>query len=171
MNFFLKKQLTKYSSTYQSLLFCKILKIFLELSMSPFHNQNDQFVFNNFFLYKPLVLLSSTYQLFSLCKIFKKFLLLIWSYEDPPFLDPKWSICPKKKFEKKNIIFIYLLASFIVQNLKQFLQQIQSYEDAPFLDPKWPICPNQNFFRRPVKKPCSFNSCLNAKNQSQILVY
>ena len=44
------------------------------------------------------------------------------------------------------IIFIYLLALFIVQNLKKFLQQIQSYEYAPFLGPKWFICPKELFF-------------------------
>ena len=37
------------------------------------------------------------------------------------------------------IIFIYLLALFIVQNLKKFLQWIQSYEDVPFLGSKWSI--------------------------------
>ena len=37
------------------------------------------------------------------------------------------------------IIFIYLLALFIVQNFKEFLQWIQSYEDVPFLGSKWSI--------------------------------
>ena len=59
------------------------------------------------------------------------------------------------------IIFIYLLAPFIVQNFKKFLQWIQSYEDVPFFSSKWPICPNENFFRKPVNKPCSFHSCLS----------
>ena len=44
------------------------------------------------------------------------------------------------------IIFIYLLALFIVQNFKKFLQQIQCYEDVPFWGPKWCICHNQNYF-------------------------
>ena len=39
------------------------------------------------------------------------------------------------------IIFIYLLAIFIVQNFKKFLLRIQSYEG-----PKWSICPKQFFF-------------------------
>ena len=38
------------------------------------------------------------------------------------------------------IIFIYLLALFMLQNLQKFLQLIQSYEDVPFLDPKSSIC-------------------------------
>ena len=53
-------------------------------------------------------------------KIFKKFLEPIQSYEDKPFLGPKWSICPEQIFLVQTIIitFIYLLALFIVQNLK-----------------------------------------------------
>ena len=46
------------------------------------------------------------------------------------------------------IIFIYLLALFIVQNFKKILQRIQSYGDVPFLGPKWFICPKQTFFRK-----------------------
>ena len=41
-----------------------------------------------------------------------------------------------------NIISIYLLTPFSVQNFqKKPLEQIQSYEHAPFLGQKWPICP------------------------------
>ena len=54
---------------------------------------------------------------------FKKFLEPIQSYEDAPFLDPKWSICPEQKFSRKtiNIILIYLLAPFIEKSLKKIL--------------------------------------------------
>ena len=78
----------------------------------------------------------------------KEILEPIQSYEDVPFLGPKWPICPEQFFLVQTIIitFIYLLALFIVQNLKKFLQQIQSYEDVPFLGPKWSICPKQIFF-------------------------
>ena len=77
----------------------------------------------NFFWYKPLLLFSSTYWPFSLDKILKKFLQWIQNYEDASFLGPKWSICPKQIFLKKiiNIIFIYLLAPFVAQNLKKIL--------------------------------------------------
>ena len=123
-----------------------------------------------FFWYKPLLLLSSTYWPFSLCKIKKKILQQIQSYEDAPFLRPKWSICPKEKFflEKIiNIIFIYLLAPFIVQNIKKIWKWIQSYEDAPFLGPKWPIFPNDLFYIKPVNKTCSFHSCLSSCQKSK----
>ena len=78
----------------------------------------------------------------------QKFLQPIQSYEDAPFLGPKWSIYPPQKifFGKIiTIILIYLLAPFIVQNFKEFFQRIQSYEDAQFLGLKWPISPNENF--------------------------
>ena len=41
---------------------------------------------------------SCTYQPLSFCKIFKKFLGLIQSYEDVPFLSPKWPTCPEQIF-------------------------------------------------------------------------
>ena len=46
----------------------------------------------------------------------KKILLWIQSYDDVPFLGPKWSICLKQNFFLKiiKIILIYLLAPFIV---------------------------------------------------------
>ena len=57
------------------------------------------------------------------CAKFKKFLQRIQNYEDAPFLGPKWSICPQTNSFWKiiNIILIYLLAPFIVQNLKKIL--------------------------------------------------
>ena len=75
----------------------------------------------NFFLEKQLIKFSCTYWPLSFCKILKKFLGLIQSYEDVPFLGPKWSICPKQIFFWKiiNIILICLLAFFIVQNSKK----------------------------------------------------
>ena len=108
---------------------------------------------NDLFLEKQLIKFLCTYWPLSFCKILKKFLGPIQSYEDVPFLDPKWPICHKQFFfliQTIIITFIYLLALFIVQNLKKFLQQIQSYEDAPFLGPKWSICPKQNFFCKTI---------------------
>ena len=83
------------------------------------------------------------------------------------------SLFQMKFFQTTNKIFMYLLATFIVQSskktknilmktititfiyywpfllckiIKKSSQQIQIYEDAPFLGPKWAICPNENFF-------------------------
>ena len=106
---------------------------------------------------------------FHYAKFQKKFLGPIQSYEDAPFLSPKWPICHEQNFLVQTIIitFIYLLALFIVQNLTKFLQRIQSYEDAQFLGPKWPISPNENFFRKPVNEPCFFYSCLSTCQKSK----
>ena len=65
-------------------------------------------------------------------------------YEQAPFLDLKWPICPEIFFffffrKTINMISVYLLAPSIVQNFKKIFKWIQSYEDAPFLDPKWPV--------------------------------
>ena len=91
------------------------------MRMCHFQAQNSLICPEQNFWYKPL-LLSSTYWPFSLCKIKKKFLQRIQSNEDASFLGSKWSTCPKQKFFLKkitNIIFIYLLTPFILQNFKK----------------------------------------------------
>ena len=62
---------------------------------STFGPKIPQFVLNKICWYKLLLLLSSTYWPFSLGKILKIFLQLVKSYEDAPFLGPKWTTCPK----------------------------------------------------------------------------
>ena len=149
-----------------------------------------------FFLEKQLKDFHVPINPFHSAKFLKKFLEPIQSYEDVPFLGPKWYICPEQFFFLvQNIItFIYLLALFIVRILKKnltadlelwgctifgpkmvhlphiflekntyhfhlpigpfhcakfkkkFLQRIQSHEDVPFLVPKWSIFPKQIFF-------------------------
>ena len=58
---------------------------------------------HKFFWEKIINIISSTYWPFSLCKMFKKFLQQIQSYEVPPFLVPKWPICPNENFFKKHV--------------------------------------------------------------------
>ena len=101
----------------------------------------------NFSLNKQLIKFSCTYWLLSFSKILKKLLGPIQSYEDAPFLGSKWSICPKQIFFKKviNIIFIYLLAPFTLQNF-ELLEPIQGYDDVPFSGPKYPNLSWTNFF-------------------------
>ena len=77
--------------------FKRILRADPELSgYTMFGHKMAHLSWTIFFRYKPLPSLSSTYWPFSLCKIYKKFLQPIQSCEDAPFLDPKWSICPRK---------------------------------------------------------------------------
>ena len=77
MNFFLEKQLIKFSCAYWPLSFCKnFLKKFRadpELRGCIISGPKIAHLsWTIFFRYKLLLLLSSTYWLFSLCEIFKK---------------------------------------------------------------------------------------------------
>ena len=79
--------------------------------------QIAQFGLNKIFLVQTIII--SFIYLLTLFTVqnLKKFLQQIQSYVDAPFLDPKWSICPKQIFLGKIIIIlIYLLAPFIVEN-------------------------------------------------------
>ena len=119
----MKKQQMKFSCTYLPLCrICRISKKFLK-PMCHFLAQNGPFVLNNF-------LGTKHYYYFHLpigpfqCANLKKILAAdpqLWEF--PIFFGPKWFIFPKQIFFWKiiNIILIYLLASFIVQNLKQIL--------------------------------------------------
>ena len=85
----------------------------------------DQIALNEFFLEKQLIKFLCTYWPLLFCQIFKKFLQWIQSYEDASFFRPKWFICRKQTFFLKkiiNIIFICLLAPFILQNFKKILR-------------------------------------------------
>ena len=123
MNFFLKKQLIKFSCTYWPLSFCKIFKKFRVMRICHFRTQNGPFVMNKIFLVQTIIITFIYLLALFIVQNLKKFLQQIQSYEDAPFLGPKWSICPKQIFFWKiiNIILIYLLAPFIVQNFKKIL--------------------------------------------------
>ena len=55
-----------------------------------------------FFWKKLLISISSNYWSISLCfQTLKKFLQWIQSYEDVPFLSPKWPICPNENIFRK----------------------------------------------------------------------
>ena len=88
-----------------------------------FRDQNGSFVLNKNFLVQAIVITFIYLLALFIVQNLKKFLQQIQSYEDAPFLGPKWSICPKQIFFWKiiNIILIYLLAPFIVQNFKKIL--------------------------------------------------
>ena len=86
---------------------------------------------------------------------YKKNLEWIQSYKVDPFLGPKWPIFSKKKksFFRKTIklIFMYLLAPFIMQNLKKkTLGWIQSYDNAPFAGQNGPFAPNDIFLTKTI---------------------
>ena len=146
MNFFLEKQLIKFSCTYWPLSFCKILKKFLEPIQSyedvPFSSPKWAICPEQFFLVQTIIITFIYLLALFTVQNLKKILQWIHSYEDAPFLGPKRSICPKEIF-LVNTILIYLLAPFIVVNFKKILP----------VDPEiWrcTISPNKNF----LKKPC-----------------
>ena len=91
--------------------------------MCHFWAQNGPFVLNKIFLVQTIIITFIYLLALFIVQNLKKFLQQIQSYEDAPFLGPKWSICPKQIFFWKiiNIILIYLLAPFIVQNFKKIL--------------------------------------------------
>ena len=126
MNFFLEKQLIKFSCAYWPLSFCKIFKKFLGPIQSyedvPFSGPKwpicpeQNFFGTNHYYYFHLPI--GPFH----CAKFKKILTADPEF-DVPFLGPKLSICPKQIFFWKiiKIILIYLLAPFIVQNFKKIL--------------------------------------------------
>ena len=108
MNFFLEKQLIKFSCTYWPLSFCKILKKFLGLIQSyedvPFSGPKWPICHEQFFLVQTIIITFIYLLALFIVQNLKKFLQQIQSYEDAPFLGPKWSICPKEKFFRKLLI-------------------------------------------------------------------
>ena len=88
------------------------------MTVCHFRAQNDPFVLNKIFLVQTITVTFIYLLAFFIVENLKKFLYQIQSYKDVPFLGPKWSIYPKQNFFWKiiNIILIYLLTPFIVQN-------------------------------------------------------
>ena len=75
----------------------------------------------------------------------------------------------KKLLWKKiiNIIFIYLLAPFVVQNLKNIFTADPELWGCVSFGPKIAHLPKWEFFRKPVNKPCSFHSSLSMCQKSK----
>ena len=86
MNFFLKKQLIKFSCTL--------------LRMCHFWAKNGPFVLNKFFLVQTIIITFIYLLALFIVQNLKKFLQRIQSYDNAQFLGPKWSICPKCFFGK-----------------------------------------------------------------------
>ena len=143
--------------------------------MHLFRDHNSSFVLNKNFLVQTTVITFIYLLALFIVQNLKKFLQRIQSYEDVPFLGPKWSICPKQKRFCKiiNIILIYLLAPFIVQDFKRKsssgsrVMRMRNFwaQNGPF--PQMRI-----FSENLLMSLVSFiHAYLHAKNQSQILIY
>ena len=108
------------------------------MRMCHFRAQNSPFVLNKFFLVQTIIITFIYLLALFIVQNLKKFLQQIQSYEDAPFLGPKWSSCPKQKFFWKiiNIILIYLLAPFIVQTFNKILPVDSELQGWAILGPK-----------------------------------
>ena len=168
MKFFLEKQLIKFSCTYQSFSFCKILKKFLQ-SIQIYEDlplscpkwlicPEQNFFGTNHYHYFPFLPIGPCH-----CSKFKKN-----SYNGSRVMTMHLFWAQNGAFATKNFgkkLLISFSSTYwpfsLCKMFKKFLQQIQSYEVPPFLVPKWPICSNENFFKKHVNTPCSFHSCLS----------
>ena len=121
--------------------------------MGHFCTPNIPFVPNKIFLVQNIIItFIYLFALFIVQKL-KKFLQQIQSYEDAPFLGPKWSICPKQKLFWKiiNIILIYLLDPFNVQNIKRnSCSGFRVMRMHNFWVKNGPFSQMRIFFRKPV---------------------
>ena len=111
------------------------------MRMYHFQAQNGPFVLNKFFLVETIIIVQNL----------KKILTADPELWGCTILGPKMVHLPKTIFffwKIINIILIYLLAPFIVQNFRNILPAVQSYEHAQFLGLKWPTSPNENFFQK-----------------------
>ena len=100
--------------------------------------QSGPFVMNKIFLVQAIsITFINLLALFTVQNL-KNFLKRVQSYEDVPFLGPKWPIFPKQIFFLKiiNIILIYLLAPFIGQNLKKILPADPELQGCAIFGPK-----------------------------------
>ena len=106
MNFFLEKQLIKFSCTYWPLSFCKILKKFLGPIQSyedvPFSGPKWPICREQFCLVQTIIINFIYLLALFIVQNLKKVLQRIQSYEDAPFLGLKWFICPKQIFFLEN---------------------------------------------------------------------
>ena len=120
------------------------------MRMCHFWIENCPFVLNKIFLVQTIIITFIYLLALFIVQNLKKFLQQIQSYEDAPFLGPKWSSCPKQKFFWKiiNIILIYLLAPFIVQNFKKILPADPELWGCTIFGPKMAHFPKWEFFQK-----------------------
>ena len=177
MKFFLEKQLIKFSCSYQPVSFCKIKKKLLELisvmRMRHSQPQNGSFILNKIFLVQTIIITFIYLLVLFIVQNLKKFLQRIQSYEDVPFLVPKWSICPNFFLEKKLISFssTYWPLS-LCKTLKIFYTGSRVMRMYHFGTQNGPLARMRIFSENMLIGLVPFiHAYLNAKNQSQILIY
>ena len=153
MNFFLEKQLIKFSCTYWPLSFCKIFKKLLEPIQSyedvPFSGPKWPIRPEQFFLVQSIYfhLLIGPFH----CAKFKKILTADPELWGCTIFGPKMVHLPQtKNFLDKiiNIIFIYLLVPFIVQNFTKIFTMDPELWGCSILGAKIAHLPKWEFFQK-----------------------
>ena len=93
--------------------------------MCHFRAQNGPFVMNKIFLVQTIIITFIYLLALFIVQNLKKFLQRIQSYEDVPFLGPKWSICPKQRFFRKLLISFsstyWLFSENLLMSLVSFI--------------------------------------------------
>ena len=91
------------------------------------------------------------------------------------FWAQKCPFAPNKTFFEKfvNIIFIYLLAPFTVQNVKKILSADPELWGCTIFGPKMAYLPKWQFFQKDslISLVTFIDAYLHAKIQSQVLIY
>ena len=154
MNFFLEKQLIKFSCTYWPLSFCKILKKFLGPIQSyedvpfsgpkwPICPEQTFFGINHYYYFHLPI---GPFH----CAKFLKILIAGPELWGCTIFGLKMVHLPQKKFFWKiiNIVLIYLLAPFIVQNLKKILPADPELWGCAIFGPKMTHFPNWELFQK-----------------------
>ena len=153
MNFFLEKQLIKFSCTYWPLSFCKILKKFLGLIQSyedvpfsgpkwPICHEQDFFGTNHYhYFHLPIGPFH--------CAKFTKIYTVDPELQGCTIFGSKMVHLHQFFFWKIiKIILIYLLAPFIVQNFKKILPADPELWGCAIFGPKMAHFPKWEFFQK-----------------------
>ena len=138
------------------------------MTVCHFRAQNDPFVLNKFFLVQTIIITFIYLLALFTVQNLKKFLQWIQSYEDAPFLGPKWSICHNFFSEIINIILIYLLAPLIGQNFKKILPADPELWGCTTFGPKMAHFSKREFFSENLLMSLFFHSCLSTCQKPDI---
>ena len=127
------------------------------MRMCHFRAQNGPFALNKIFLVQTII--NTFIYLLTLLTVqnFKKNLQQTQSYEDAPFLGPKWSNCPNFFFGKLLISFSSTYWSLSLYKIKKKILP---------LDPELWACAIFGPDRKTCNEPCFFHSCLSTCQKS-----
>ena len=141
--------------------------------MCHFRAQDGPFVLNKIFLEQTIIITFIYLLALFTVENLRKFLQQIQSYEDAPFLTPKWFICPFVKFFWKTIYSHLFISHFhcvkVLKNSSSGPSVMRMYN---FWAQNGPFPQIRIFSENLLMSLVSFiHAYLHAKNQIQILIY